>query len=721
MSPLILPLDAGGVPLFLRQQHRWAIWSAATRKGGKLDKIPKHPLTLHNLSVTAPNEWVDFDTALAACRRHRASGMAYLMTGVHGVVGIDLDRCLADDDTPLPWAQEILDRVRGYAELSPSGNGLRIFVRGTLPADVTRTEFGVELYSGHTPRFLTVTGQRLPDSPLDVPQADPAALEWLWQHHAPKVQVLTDPVPTAGKPEPIPDEQLPTAADLLDLGMSRRDVALLTDPDARFDDYFDIPGQRLDKSGQCFRLAKLLAGYGFTAPQIYSILRRSAAVVEVALAHRPRATAEVAEVAADTMIWSRWASVAAFQWQRQREFAREAVDVDDILHRGLTIEVEALPSAEKTPPKTETEKGVAEKPQPKAETKIGVIEEQRKAVLDRAAEFKLYTLGEFMAIPRYKQQWLISKVLPFGELGFIVGNRGSGKTFFALDMIIHLANGWEWRHLKVKPSKVIYYAAEGANGLQNRVAAWEQFNQRSARCDNLVLLAPEAGLNLADPIDYAAMTLMLQQAGGADLIVIDTFSQVTPGLDENSGQVMSELIARTVKWARKNGCMVLFIGHTGKNADAGLRGWSGLQAAADVIIAVERDAKTEEREAVLAKLKEGQDMLRLPFRLERVRFPDQQTNLGDPVESSLAYAVGAPLEPPRGARVPTLDDMILATVADWQGLPEAEGQPLDAARLAGHVLAQRPEYTGAIVQGALDRLVRAGLVIRTEDGALAAP
>jgi primase-polymerase (primpol)-like protein len=41
--------------------------------------------------------------------------------------GIDLDSCFADDGGLLPWAQEIFDLVHSYAEISPSGTGLKLF------------------------------------------------------------------------------------------------------------------------------------------------------------------------------------------------------------------------------------------------------------------------------------------------------------------------------------------------------------------------------------------------------------------------------------------------------------------------------------------------------------------------------------------------------------------------------------------------------------------
>lgn len=44
------------------------------------------------------------------------------MTGPHGLVGTDLDGCVADDGTVAPWAQEIVDALASYTEISPSGH-----------------------------------------------------------------------------------------------------------------------------------------------------------------------------------------------------------------------------------------------------------------------------------------------------------------------------------------------------------------------------------------------------------------------------------------------------------------------------------------------------------------------------------------------------------------------------------------------------------------------
>ena len=82
-----------------------------------------------------------------------------LLEGSAPLVGIDLDHCIDEHGTIADWAQEIISTVNSYTELSPSGTGVRIFVKGTLPED-GRKVGNVEMYQNK--RYLTVTGRPLP-------------------------------------------------------------------------------------------------------------------------------------------------------------------------------------------------------------------------------------------------------------------------------------------------------------------------------------------------------------------------------------------------------------------------------------------------------------------------------------------------------------------------------------------------------------------------------
>lgn len=76
-----------------------------------------------------------------------------------GIVGIDLDDCRDPATGEITdEAKLIVDQLRSYTEISPSGQGLRIFVYAKLP-DGRRRKGPVEMYDSE--RFLTVTGHML--------------------------------------------------------------------------------------------------------------------------------------------------------------------------------------------------------------------------------------------------------------------------------------------------------------------------------------------------------------------------------------------------------------------------------------------------------------------------------------------------------------------------------------------------------------------------------
>ena len=68
------------------------------------------------------------------------------MTTPHGVIAVDLDNCVKDGAVA-PWAQEVVDRLCSYTELSPSGNGPRVMALGAIPNDWTNHEVGIEVYA----------------------------------------------------------------------------------------------------------------------------------------------------------------------------------------------------------------------------------------------------------------------------------------------------------------------------------------------------------------------------------------------------------------------------------------------------------------------------------------------------------------------------------------------------------------------------------------------
>jgi primase-polymerase (primpol)-like protein len=89
-------------------------------------------------------------------------GLGIAFSEEFGIIGIDIDKCLDENGQPNEVASGVLaelSQISTYIEVSPSGRGLHIFLRGTLPSGGRKnSETGVEMYS--TKRYFTMTGNR---------------------------------------------------------------------------------------------------------------------------------------------------------------------------------------------------------------------------------------------------------------------------------------------------------------------------------------------------------------------------------------------------------------------------------------------------------------------------------------------------------------------------------------------------------------------------------
>lgn len=211
-------------------------------------------------------------------------------------------------------------------------------------------------------------------------------------------------------------------------------------------------------------------------------------------------------------------------------------------------------------------------------------------------------------------RWLIKHVLPHAELGVKFGDSGSGKSFMALDMGMAVACGVPWRGHKTVKGRVVYVAAEGAGGFRRRLHAFAHHHQVDLR--QIAFHVLPASPNLLDKADALEVAKAILAAGGADLVVVDTFAQTTAGGNENSGEDVGKALAHCKGIHRATGALVLLIHHSGKDASKGARGWSGLRAAADVELEVAR--VESERSLTVTKQKDGEDGQEFGFRLQVV-------------------------------------------------------------------------------------------------------
>jgi hypothetical protein len=158
----LLPILAN-IPRELTERPRWILWE---QEG---TKVPKQ-VTGRNASSIDPQTWSPYEEVAAAFDPNCRDGVAIVLGD--RLWGIDLDDCRKVDSGEVePWAQEIVDRFQTYAEVSPSGTGLKLFFDGDdlpLPnATGFRINYeggAVEIYK--TGRYFTVTGHVFLNAPV---------------------------------------------------------------------------------------------------------------------------------------------------------------------------------------------------------------------------------------------------------------------------------------------------------------------------------------------------------------------------------------------------------------------------------------------------------------------------------------------------------------------------------------------------------------------------
>lgn len=141
------------IPQCLRQEVRWCLWRYEDRGGNKPTKVPYMP-SGRKAKSNDPFTWSNLGACRAALRNGDYCGVGFF-TG-NGWGGIDLDNCIDTETGEVSeYAAEMVRACRSYTEITPSGKGLRIFVKSTAGRGAKLPH--IEVYSRD--RFLTVTGQ----------------------------------------------------------------------------------------------------------------------------------------------------------------------------------------------------------------------------------------------------------------------------------------------------------------------------------------------------------------------------------------------------------------------------------------------------------------------------------------------------------------------------------------------------------------------------------
>jgi len=149
------------VPNELTQLNQWVCWRYVYRKG-KWTKPPYTP-TNQNASTTNHATWSTFEQVKHAYLnpQNKFDGVGFVFNGDHS--GVDADHTTEIDD--------LIKAINSYAEYSPSGEGIHIYVNGQVnPLGKRKANF--EVYS--IGRFFAVTGHKHPLAPTTLSELNGA-------------------------------------------------------------------------------------------------------------------------------------------------------------------------------------------------------------------------------------------------------------------------------------------------------------------------------------------------------------------------------------------------------------------------------------------------------------------------------------------------------------------------------------------------------------------
>ena len=157
-------INYDNIPQELRVLNQWVC-------ANENSKVPMQATCDRPASSTNPTTWASFEDALWAVEHGYYDYLGFVFND-NGIVGIDLDDALeyrevhhfeVNETIRYPHlsslADEILDSCRTYTEISKSGTGLHILLKGDIPFKGKNNLAGIEIYK--SARFFIMTGHTL--------------------------------------------------------------------------------------------------------------------------------------------------------------------------------------------------------------------------------------------------------------------------------------------------------------------------------------------------------------------------------------------------------------------------------------------------------------------------------------------------------------------------------------------------------------------------------
>jgi putative DNA primase/helicase len=213
---LDLRFNADNIPKSMRSLPQWCVWGRRKQNGidvhtkdkksvEKLNKAPFNPITGKAACSNKPPTWASFDDAVNAYNGGMYNGVGFFFNyETDGMAGIDLDHCLKEGQLTSDARCIVEHFPNTYLEISPSGDGLHIYVLG-MPEHCGKGKknkwiesYGRAVDTGKkSPRYFCVTGNLFEGANSSITDGQ-EGLAWLhetFKAGAEKPKSTTQPTP----------------------------------------------------------------------------------------------------------------------------------------------------------------------------------------------------------------------------------------------------------------------------------------------------------------------------------------------------------------------------------------------------------------------------------------------------------------------------------------------------------------------------------------------
>ena len=133
------PLQPEIIPPELARSSQWVVWAyeirATKNSTFRIVKTPYQPRNPKRKASTIFRlNWSDLEAALQ-CVKHNPNfdGIGYVFLKGDGLTGVDFDNCRNPKTRKIREEYQFwIDKLGGYTEISPSGTGVKVWVKGTV-------------------------------------------------------------------------------------------------------------------------------------------------------------------------------------------------------------------------------------------------------------------------------------------------------------------------------------------------------------------------------------------------------------------------------------------------------------------------------------------------------------------------------------------------------------------------------------------------------------